>query len=283
MTAWGFGSSQYVHAAVKNVQDFLAKTGRKLPATAKTPIQTAYRPEIDTTPELSAIDAAYYQSLIGVLRWMVELGRVDICLEVSTLLSHLALPREGNLQQIFHMFAYLKRNHNSEMIFDPSDPVVDESLFEEQDWTATEFGLSLTEELPGNMPQTRGSGFVMRAYVDADHAGDSITRRSRTGFLVYLNSAPIYWMSKKQTSVETSSFGSEFIAMKQCTEYIRGLRYKLRMMGIPCEGPAFVYGNNQSVLANTTIPDSTLKKKSQSIASILFVRGVPNMNGERLM
>lgn len=73
-------------------------------------------------------------------------------------------------------------------------------------------------------------------------------------------------MSKKQTSVETSSFGSEFIAMKQCTEYIRGLRYKLRMMSIPCEGSAFVYGDNQSVLANTTIPDSTLKKKSQSIA-----------------
>ena len=264
--AWGFGSSQYVHAAVKNVQDFLAKTGRKLLATAKTPIQTAYRTEIDTTPELSAIDAAYYQSLIGVLRWMFELGRVDICLEVLMLSSHLALPRERHLQQLFHMFAYLKRNHNSKMIFDPSDLVVDESLFEERDWTATAFGLSLTEELPGNMPQTRGSGCVMRAYVDADHAGDSITRRSRTGFLVYLNSAPIYWMSKKQTSVETSSFGSEFIAMKQCTEYIRGLRYKLRMMGIPCEGPAFVYGDNQSVLANTTIPDSTLKKKSQGIA-----------------
>ena len=106
----------------------------------------------------------------------------------------------------------------------------------------------------------------MRAFVDADHAGDTITRHSRTGFLVYLNSAPIYWMSKKQAGVETSSFGSEFTAMKQCTEYLRGLRYKLRMMGIPCEGPAFVYGDNQSVLANTTIPDSTLKKKSQSIA-----------------
>ena len=73
-------------------------------------------------------------------------------------------------------------------------------------------------------------------------------------------------MSKKQTSVETSSFGSEFIAMKQCTEYIRGLRYKLRMMGIPCQGHAYVYGDNQSVLYNTLIPESTLKKKSQSIA-----------------
>ena len=77
------------------------------------------------------------------------------------------------------------------------------------------------------MPQSRGMGFVMRAYVDADHAGDTITRRSRTGFLVYLKSAPIYWTSKKQASVETSSFGSEFIAMKHCTEYVRGLQYKL--------------------------------------------------------
>ena len=126
--------------------------------------------------------------------------------------------------------------------------------------------MSLSEELPTNMPQPRGMGFVIRSYVDVDHVGDSITRRSRTGFLMYLNSAPVYWMSKKQTSVETRSFGSEFIVMKQCTEYIRGFRYKLSMMGIPCTSPAFIYGDNQSVLANTTIPDSTLKKKSQSIA-----------------
>ena len=114
----------------------------------------------------------------------------------------------------------------------------------------------------------------MRANVDADHAADTTTRRSRTGFLVFLNSAPIYWLSKKQISVESSSFGSEFTAMKQCTEYLRGLRYKLRMMGIPVEGPAYVYGDNQSVLANTTMPDSTLKKKSQSIAYHFVREGV---------
>ena len=106
----------------------------------------------------------------------------------------------------------------------------------------------------------------MRAKVDADHAAGTVTRRSRTGFLVFLNSALIHWWSKKQTSVESSSFGSEFIAMKQCCEYLRGLRYKLRMLGIPCNEPSLIYSNNQSVLANTTIPDSALKKKSQSIA-----------------
>jgi hypothetical protein len=71
---------------------------------------------------------------------------------------------------------------------------------------------------------------------------------------------------RSSKSVESSSFGSEFIAMKQCCKYIRGLRYKLQIMGIPCEGPAYISGDNQSVLANTTIPDSVLKKKSQSIA-----------------
>jgi hypothetical protein len=123
------------------------------------------------------------------------------------------------------------------------------------------------------MPEPRGLGFTIRAKVDADHASDTVTRHSRTGFLVWVNCALVYWMSKKQTSVESSSFGSEFIAMKQCCEYIRGLCYKLRMMGIPCEGPAYISGDNQSVLANTTIPDSVLKKKSQSIAFHFVCKG----------
>ena len=78
-------------------------------------------------------------------------------------------------------------------------------------------------------------------------------------------------MSKKQTSIETSSFGSEFMAMKAATEYVRGLRFKLRMMGIPVEGHTYVYGDNQSVLVNSSMPHSTLKKKSNSIA-FHFVR-----------
>jgi hypothetical protein len=265
--AWAFSSSQYVQAAVKNVETYLEKTGGKLPRKAETPTQTSYRPELDVTPELDSTQAAYYQSLIGVLRWIVELGRVDICLETSMMSSHLALPREGHLAQLFHMFAHLKKYHNAEMVFDPSDPVINESDFELQDWTSSEFGhVQGREEIPSNMPEPRGLGFVMRAKVDADHASDTTTRRSRTGFLVYLNCAPIYWMSKKQASIESSTFGSEFTAMKQCCEYLRGLRYKLRMMGIPVTGPAYILGDNKSVLCNTSIPDSTLKKKSQSIA-----------------
>ena len=266
VSAWGFSSSQYVQQSVKNVEEHLMRDNKKLPARASTPLSPNYRPELDISPELAPEEAAYFQSLIGVLRWIVELGRVDICLEVSMLASHLAMPRQGHMNEVLHIFAYLKKNHNAEMVFDPSDPDIDPNEFQRRDWEATEFGDDLEEILPENKPKPLGLGIIMRAYVDADHAAEVVTRRSRTGFLVYLNNAPIYWSSKKQNSVETSSFGSEFMAMKHCTEYVRGLRYKLRMMGIPCELPTFIYGDNKSVLANTTVPDSTLKKKSNSIA-----------------
>ena len=66
------------------------------------------------------------------------------------------------------------------------------------------------------------------AKVDADHAADMVTRRSLTGFLVYLNCSLIFWFSKKQSSCESSTFVSEFTAMKQCCEYIKGLEVQAK-------------------------------------------------------
>jgi hypothetical protein len=204
------------------VEEYLNKrkdTKWSLPAKVETPLRTMYRPELDISPELEPTEATYFMLIIGALRRIVELGRIDVCLKCSMLSSHFALPREGHLHQLFEVFAYLKKYHNTEKVFDLSDPVVDESSFELRDWTSSKFGhVQGKEELLRNMPEPHGLGFTMRAKVDADHASDTGTRRSRTGFIIYLNCAPIYWSSKKQNSVETSSFGSEFIAMKQCCE-----------------------------------------------------------------
>ena len=98
-------------------------------------------------------------------------------------------------------------------------------------------------------------------------------RRSLTGLLVYINCALVHWFSKKQTIVDISSSGSEFVSMKHCCNYIRGMRYNLRMIGIPFEGPAYIEGDNKSVLANTTIPNSNLKKKIQRIANYFVWEG----------
>ena len=92
-----------------------------------------------------------------------------------------------------------------------------------------------------------------------------MTHRSQTGILMFLNKAPIAWYSKRQNTVETSTFGSEFIAMRMAVEHIEALRYKLRMFGIPIKGLTNVFCNNEAVFKNTTIPKSTLKKKHNSI------------------
>jgi hypothetical protein len=106
----------------------------------------------------------------------------------------------------------------------------------------------------------------MRFFVDSSHADDKLTRRSRTGYFIFLNMAPITWLSKKQATIETSIFGAEFVAMKVGVEHVRSLRYKLRMMGVPIDSIVHVYGDNMSVIHNTQRPESVLKKKSNRSA-----------------
>ena len=178
--AWAFSSSQYVQTSVKSVKAYLlTETSNhwKMPHKADTPVATTYRPELDVSRELNESDAAYNQSLIGILRWIVELGQVDVCLEVPMMSSHMALPSEGHLEQVLYIFAYPKKYHNTELVYDPHDPVVDENDFERRDWASSEFGhVEGKEEFPANMPEPRGLGFIMRAKVDADHASDTVSR-----------------------------------------------------------------------------------------------------------
>ena len=90
--------------------------------------------------------------------------------------------------------------------------------------------------------------------------------KNATGVIIFCNRAPILFHSKKQGSIETSSYGSELSAMKTAVEMVEGLRYKLRMMGVPLDGPAYVKADNMSVIHNCSNPESQLKKKSNSIA-----------------
>ena len=74
-------------------------------------------------------------SLIFILRWIVEIGRIDITSEISMLSSHLVLPRKGHLEEVFHVFSYLNKHMNSEIIFDPTTPEVDMDIFQKQYWS----------------------------------------------------------------------------------------------------------------------------------------------------
>ena len=130
---WSFSSSKYMQTTVKNVETHVAKVNDarwQLPTKADTPLKASYRPKVDVSPELDTTNAAYYQSLIGMLRWIVELGHVDVFLEVSMMSSHIALPREGHLKALLQIFAYIKKHHNTEMVYDPSQPEIDNAAFD---------------------------------------------------------------------------------------------------------------------------------------------------------
>jgi hypothetical protein len=92
-------------------QHIQKKYNASLPKGASAPFPRDYVSELDMTEELGPEDGNYFQSLIGILRWTVELGRIDIIMEVSKLASHMALPRQGHLEAAFHVFAYLKQHH----------------------------------------------------------------------------------------------------------------------------------------------------------------------------
>jgi len=257
-------STNYIKEAIRCLEMELGKAGKTLKGKPSTPMQANYRPELDISPILNPEQASYYMSLIGILRWAVELGRIDIFIDVSLLSSHMCQPRIGHLEQVIHIFAYLKHHENSNMVFDPKYITWDSKAFVTEDWS--EFYKDAKEQLPPNAPSPRGHAVQINAFVDADHAGNQMTRRSHTGILIYLICAPIIWFSKAQSTVESSTFGSEFIAMKIYVEMIEALRYKLRMFGIPIDGPANLFGDNKSVITNATVPTSTLKRKHNSIA-----------------
>jgi hypothetical protein len=260
-------SEQYVKAAIVNVESNLDKSGQRLPSRCLTLMTSNYQPEIDVSSELKITGICYFQELIGILRWAVELGRIDIATKVSLLSSHFALPREGYLQQVYHIFGYLKARPKHTVAFDPFHPDINESRFVKCDWH--DFYQGATEPIPGDALEPHGNIVSTHCSVDANHAGNLITCHSPSGILLFVNRAPFLWYSKKQNTVETSTFGSKFVAVHIAVELIESLWYKLRMFGIPIDGPTNVYCYNEAVIKNSIFLESTLKKSTTLLPIIV--------------
>jgi hypothetical protein len=155
---------------------------------------------------------------------------------------------------VLHIFSYLKHYDHSTMVFDDTLPSIDESKFPVHD--CMEFYRDAEEDLPLNAPEPRRKEVHMYCFCDADHAGDRLMHHSQSGIILFLNRAPIIWYSKKQNTVEGSTFGSELVVMRIAVELILSLRYKLRMMRIPILTPC-------TTLAITKLQFVTLQSLSQ--------------------
>ena len=150
-------ASKYVTESVKNCETHLNEIMHdkyRLTKSAPNPFLQGYKPELDVSEPLNPEEASYFQTIIGVLRWMVELGRIDIATEVSMLSSHLAYPREGHLEAALHVMSYLKTKHNSRLVFNPSYPNINEDDFKTCDWK--EFYGGVKEAIPHNAPKALG-------------------------------------------------------------------------------------------------------------------------------
>ncbi len=166
----------------------------------------------------------------------------------------------------YHVFAYLKSHIKFSIVFDSRGVFLDQSTFAAvniNEWK--DFYGDVAEELPPKMPEPRGNAVDITCFVDANHAGNVVTRRSHTGILIFVQNAPIMWYSKKQNTVESSSFGSKSVAVHVDKEMIVSLQYKLRMFGVPLRGPTSVLCDNQGVVKNASLPESTLSTRLNAI------------------
>ena len=224
---WMMSAEKYVKDSVENVELKLANRNCRLPSCCDTPVATTYHPSEVVTKEINSEGLQVYQDLIGILRWAVNIGRVDILLELSLLSSQLALLCVGHLQAIYRVFGYIKQVPKRKLYFDPRKPIMPEDRFQKFDWEY--LYPDACKPIPLDTPRPRGKSVSTHCFVDANHAGDNNNRIYMTGILIFCNRAPIIWHSKRQNGVETSKFGSEFTAMKNYVELIAALRYKLMM------------------------------------------------------
>lgn len=205
--------------AIGTMEQDLLTMDYKLPPNIHTPWATSYDPELDFSPflddEHKLVLTTHKNFEMGSWTWMIDthLSILNLCL--------------------------LKTHPRYHIILDDTEPLVDEEQFHNADWTS--FYPDAKEPIPLHVPPPRGNQVLIACFMDEYHAGNHATRRLNTWILIFCYCAPIIWYSERQNTMETSSFGSEFIALRIAVELIEALRFKLWMIGLPVKGPHNVY------------------------------------------
>jgi hypothetical protein len=219
------------------------------------------------SPLLDPDSHRLFQMLIGMAVWIVQLGRGDLAFAVTNLSRFTAAPRQGHLDRAIRLFGYLKRHKHRAIRLDARPPLIDHgSLHSGATPDYSEMYPDAAEDVDPQIPRALGKELEITSIVDADHGHDQATRRSISGILLFVGRTPVLAISKRQASVQSSTYGAEFLAARVATEEILSLRYYLRSFGVKVSRAARMFGDNMSVLLNISEPDSQLKKKHLCIA-----------------
>ena len=229
------------------------------------PLEEGDHPELDTSELLDQAGTQQYQSLIGSLQWAISLGRIDVTTAVMTLSSFCAAPRRGHLERAKRVHKHLNNFRHATIRIRTAEPDHSASPEQDFDWSYSVYG-NVTEEIPHDLPEPLGKHVTLTHYFDANLHHDMLTGRSVTGILHMVNQTPIDWHSKKQPTVHTATYGSEFMAGRTCMEQVMELRDTLRYLGVPIRSKSYVFGDNKSMCDSAAFPDSKLHKRHNALS-----------------
>ena len=179
-------------------------------------------------------------------------------------------PRIGHVERLKKIIRYLANLPHGSLRFRLHEPDYSNLPHKEYDWQRTVYA-GAKEEIPHDIPEAKGKHVTTTTYVDANLHYDQVTGRAVTASLHLVNATPSHWHTKRQATVESATFGSEFVAARIATDQIIDLRYTLMYLGVPIRSRSYMFGDNKSVVDSTSIPTSTLSKKS-TLASYHKVR-----------
>ncbi|KAL7570520.1 hypothetical protein ACA910_004296 [Epithemia clementina (nom. ined.)] len=235
------------------------------PKASKLPLDKNNHPELASLELVGPDQIQKYMTMIGQLQWAVTLGRFDILSQVVSMSRFRLAPRAGHVARVKKIFGYLSKTKHYAIRFRTDEPVYSKLPDQDYDWCRSVYR-DVHEEIPEDAPKPLGKPVVHSVYLDANLFHYIVTGRALTAVLHFLNMTPIDWYSKCQATVETATYGSEFVAAKTATEQAMDLRGMLRYLGVPIVERTYMLGDNKSVVTSGTLPHSILNKRHNALA-----------------
>ena len=248
----------------KMIDSYERMFGNKPNSKFYSPLERNDHPEMDTSEFLDVKERRQYQSLIGSLQWAISIGRFDIAVAVMTLSSFRELPRRGHMDRAKRVVGYLSKMKDAAIRFRTEAPDYADLEDRIYDWSESIYG-DVKELIPNDAPEPLGKPVTLTHYFDANLYHDQVTGRSVTATLHLVNKTPIDWFAKKQATVETATYGSEFIAGRICVDQVVDLRTSLRYLGVPIL-KSYMFGDNKSMVDLGAIPDGKLHKRHHALS-----------------
>ena len=214
---------RYVNKILESYERMFKEKPRK----SRPPLEGGDHPEHDTSELCDEHQTKQFQTLIGQLQWLISLGCFDIAVHVMSLSRFRAQPRKGHLDRAKRIVGYLLFLPDGAIRFITGEPDFSSLKDQEYDWTRSVYS-GACEQIPHDIPKPLGKHVQTTHYVDANLHHDLATGKAVTAVLHFLNQTPIDAYTNRQSTVETATYGSEFVAARTAVDQIIDIRTTLR-------------------------------------------------------